>query len=123
MIKDAREGRDVATADVAGAYLKADIDDFVIMKFTGSAVDDVLCAMNPSHIRFVEVGKGSQKALCVALTQAVRSWRRIRSVVVQFVSWYIDEVGFCFEPVTTRCIANKTINGKQCTIAWYVDDT
>jgi hypothetical protein len=34
-IKDAREGRDVATADVAGAYLKADMDDFVIMKFTG----------------------------------------------------------------------------------------
>jgi hypothetical protein len=33
---DAHEGRDVATADVAGAYLKADMDDFVIMKFTGS---------------------------------------------------------------------------------------
>ena len=21
-----------------------------------------------------------------------------------------------------RCVANKVINGKQCTIAWYVDD-
>ena len=22
-----------------------------------------------------------------------------------------------------RCVANKTIDGKQCTICWYVDDT
>ena len=22
-----------------------------------------------------------------------------------------------------RCVANKTVNGKLCTICWYVDDT
>ncbi|KAI2512761.1 Reverse transcriptase (RNA-dependent DNA polymerase) [Fragilaria crotonensis] len=32
---DAKEARDVATADVVAAYLKAFMDDFVIMKFTG----------------------------------------------------------------------------------------
>ena len=35
IIVDAFEARDVATADVAGAYLKAFMDDFVIMKFVG----------------------------------------------------------------------------------------
>ena len=30
-------------------------------------------------------------------------------------------MGFKLNPYD-RCVANKTINGKQCTIAWYVDD-
>jgi hypothetical protein len=32
--------------------------------------------------------------------------------------------GMCFElnPYDT-CVANKTTDGKQCTIAWYLDDT
>ena len=30
-------------------------------------------------------------------------------------------MGFKLNPYD-RCVANKMINGKQCTIAWYVDD-
>ena len=30
-------------------------------------------------------------------------------------------MGFVLNPYDT-CVANKMINGKQCTIAWYVDD-
>jgi Reverse transcriptase (RNA-dependent DNA polymerase) len=36
---DAKEGRDVATAFVVGAYLNADMDRFSLMKLTGTAVD------------------------------------------------------------------------------------
>jgi hypothetical protein len=36
---DAKERRDVATPDVVGAYLNADMDKFTRMKFTGEAVD------------------------------------------------------------------------------------
>jgi hypothetical protein len=39
---DAHEGRDVATADVTGAYLRIYMDGVVIMKFTGEFVD-ILC--------------------------------------------------------------------------------
>jgi hypothetical protein len=46
IIVDAHERRDVATADITGAYLKADMKDFTIMKFTGASVD-ILCEMNP----------------------------------------------------------------------------
>jgi hypothetical protein len=41
--------------------------------------------------------------------------------------WYelfagtLTEMGFQLNPYDT-CVANKTINGKQCTIVWYVDD-
>ena len=42
IISEAFEGRDVATADVAGAYLKASMDDFVVMKFDGCPTREVI---------------------------------------------------------------------------------
>ena len=66
---DARERRDVATADVAGAYLRAKMKDFVLMKFTGEMVD-VLCKMNPGHIANV-VYENGVKVLYVRLLKAI----------------------------------------------------
>ena len=34
----------------------------------------------------------------------------------------ILEKEFFFINAYNRCVANKIINGKQCTIVWYVDD-
>jgi hypothetical protein len=45
---DANEERDVAMADVAGAYLKADMTDFDLMKFVDESVD-ILCDMNTKY--------------------------------------------------------------------------
>jgi len=45
---DAYEQGDVATADIAGAYLKAYMDNFVLMKFTSQDVE-ILCKLNPEH--------------------------------------------------------------------------
>jgi hypothetical protein len=60
---DAHEGEQSATADIAGAYLKALMDDYVIMKFTGDTVR-ILCEMNPTHKKFV-IMEGSSEALYV----------------------------------------------------------
>ena len=41
--------------------------------------------------------------------------------------WYemysstLEHMGFVINPYD-KCVANKDINGKQCTIVWYVDD-
>ena len=35
---------------------------------------------------------------------------------------YLKELSFKLNPYDP-CVANKMINGKQCTIAWYVDNT
>ena len=58
---DAHKGRDAATADVVGAYLKAYMDEFVLMKFTGESVD-ILCRMNEKYKKFVVV-EGNSKVL------------------------------------------------------------
>ena len=38
LIIDAKEGRDVATADIVGAYLNALMEKFVLMKIEGSMI-------------------------------------------------------------------------------------
>ncbi len=45
IIIDAYERRDVGTADVVGAFLKAFMTDFVLMKFTDESVD-IMCELN-----------------------------------------------------------------------------
>ena len=117
---DAKEGRDVATADVAGAYLKADMDDFVVMKFTGNDVK-ILCEMNSDYGRFVDTDRNGQKVLYVRLLKAL--YGCVKSALL----WYdlftnsLKEMGFILNPYDP-CVANCMIDGKQCTIAWYVDD-
>ncbi len=54
------------------------------------------------------------KALC-GCVQSASLWHELFAGSLQ-------EMGFKLNPCDT-CIANKTIDGKQCTIAWYVDDT
>jgi len=48
LVVDAHENRYVATADVKGAYLHAEIDDYVILKLDGEVVD-VFCKLNPRY--------------------------------------------------------------------------
>ena len=119
IIIDAHEGRDVATADVAGAYLKAYMDDFVIMKFTGASVD-ILCKLNPQHVKFVVMEKGI-KVLYVRLIKAL--YGCVKSALLWYEMFYssLQEMGFVLNPYDP-CVANCMIKGKQCTIAWYVDD-
>jgi Reverse transcriptase (RNA-dependent DNA polymerase) len=41
-VLDAAEGRDVATVDIPGAFMQADMDDTVHMKLEGTMVDLIL---------------------------------------------------------------------------------
>jgi Reverse transcriptase (RNA-dependent DNA polymerase) len=120
IIVDAYEGRDVATADIAGAYLKAYMDDFVIMKFTGASVP-LLCDLNPKHKPFVVVENG-QEVLYVRLIKALYGCVKSALLWYELFSNTLQTMGFVLNPYD-RCVANCTIEGKQCTIGWYVDDT
>jgi Reverse transcriptase (RNA-dependent DNA polymerase) len=119
-IVDAHEGRDVAIADVTGAYLHAYMKDFISMRFTDWAVN-LLCEVNPEYMAHV-VHEGKTKALYVRCNKA------IYRCVVSGMLWYelfsqtLKQHGFTINPYDF-CVANATIEGTQCTIVWYVDDT
>ena len=120
IVIDAKEGRDTAVADVVGAYLKALMKDLVIMKFTGTAVD-IICKMDPSYEAYVTVENG-KKVIYVRLHKALYGCVQSALLWYNLFSESLIEMGFVLNPYD-QCVANCMIDGSQCTIAWYVDDT
>ena len=120
VIVDAYERRDVAVADVAGAYLKAYMEDFVTMKFTGPSVD-ILCEMKPEYNEYVVTESGI-RVLYVRLIKALYGCVKSALLWYDLFAGSLEGMGFVLNPYDL-CVANSMIEGKQCTIAWYVDDT
>ena len=115
------EKRATAVFDVPGAYLHADLPPgkFVLLKITGTFVD-IMCDVNPEFKEDVRYENGT-KVLYVKINKAI--YGMIESALLWYelyVTVLVDE-GFELNPYD-KCVANKTINGKQCTIGWYVDD-
>jgi hypothetical protein len=110
---DAYKGRDVATADVAGAYLKAYMRDFVLMKFTGASVR-LLCEVNPSHRAFVVFENGVE-VLYVRLIKALYGCVQSALLWYELFSSTLETMGFTLNPYD-QCVANCDIDGSQCTI-------
>ena len=118
---DAHENRDVAVFDVPGAYLNAYMPDdkFLLIKFSDKFVD-IMCDVNPELVEDVRIENG-KKVLYLRIVKAL--YGCIESALL----WYnlfldkLTKLGFKVNEYD-RCVANKMINGKQCTIVWYVDD-
>ena len=69
IIIDAKEGRDVAIADVVGTYLKANMDNFVLVKLTGKTVD-IMCEVSNEYEKFVGIENG-KRVLYLRLKKAL----------------------------------------------------
>jgi len=116
---DAKEGRDVGTADVKGAYLHADIKDFVILKLVGEAVD-IMCQVNPKYKKFFVVEHG-KKVLYLQLLKALYGCVQSALLWYELFTGTLVDMGFKLNPYDP-CVANSQVRGKQCTVAWYVND-
>ena len=119
-IIDALEGRNVVTMDIPGAFMQADIDELIHVKLVGELAD-LLIKVDPSYSQFVTYENGKRviyteldKALYGTIQAALLFWKKLSG----FLS---KELGFVANPYDT-CVMNKTINGKQMTIGWHVDD-
>lgn len=116
---DAYEERDVATADVAGAFLKALMDDFVLVKLIDHEVD-IMCKVDSNYEQYV-VQEGKHKVLYMQLHKAL--YGTIKAAILWYETFVetLEGEGFKLNPYDP-CVANKDVDGDQCTIAWYVDD-
>ena len=117
---NAFEKRDVAIFDVPGAYLFADLDNkFALLKIEGDFVK-IICDVNPDFVEDI-VYENEKPVLYVQILKAL--YGMIESALLWY-SLYIEVLlknGFRLNPVD-KCVANKIIDGKQCTIGFYVDD-
>ena len=120
LLIDAHKRRDVAMADVTGAYLLANMNDFVLVKISGSSVD-IMCKVNTMFKQYVCIEKG-RKVLYLQLTKALYGYMQSALLWYDTFKGCLMDMGFTINPYDP-CVANKVINNNQCTICWYVDDT
>ena len=118
-IVDAIEGRAKATSDVRGAYLNAKMKDRVIMRISGPEVD-LFCGLDPTLEEFVITVK-EKKVLYVQLDRALYGCVQSSILWYELYSTTLTDMGFKLNPYDL-CVANSDIDGKQCTVCWYVDD-
>jgi hypothetical protein len=117
---DTKEHRDVATVDIPGAFMQADMEDLVHMKLEGKMAE-LLVKLDPKLYRkYVQTHNGKEvlyvelkKALYGTLKAALLFWKKL--------SAQLKEWGFEINPYDW-CVANKMMNGRQCTVLWHVDD-
>jgi hypothetical protein len=117
---DAMERRYVATTDVHSAFMHADMDELMHIRFEGTLAE-LLVRINLSLYQkclFIEMGKAvvnskPAEALYGTLRAALLFWNNL---IQTLISW-----GFELNKYN-KCIANKIINLLQWTIVWHVDN-
>ena len=117
---DGHEHGKVMTLDIPGAFMQTDIDETIHIRLDGPLVD-LLIKVEPSYQSLVCHERGQHviytclnKALYGTLQAAMLFWKELTQIVTV-------DLGFTINPYDP-CVANKTINTKQCTILWHVDD-
>ena len=117
---DAKEERDVATVDIPGAFMQADMDELVHMRLEGTMAE-LLVRLDPKLYRkYVQTVNG-KSVLYVELKKALYGTMRAALLFWKLLTSKLVAMGFEINPYDW-CVANKTINSKQCTIVWHVDD-
>ena len=118
---DAMVGRNVVVLDVPGAFMQAEIDELVHVRFTGAMVSLLLEIDNEMYKDYVIIEKGEWvmymellKALYGTLRAAHLFWQKLSKQL-------IDEWGFIPNKYDD-CVVNKMVNGQQMTVVWHIDN-
>ena len=117
---DAKKDRKVTTCDIPGAFMQANIDEQLFLKFDGDLVE-LLIQVDPTYQPYVTY-EGKQpmldmeldKALYGTLQAALLFWQKLSAFLIYKHGFEQNEYYWC--------VINQMIEGKQCTIAWYVND-
>ena len=118
---DTNEYRDVATADVACAFLHTQSDEDVTMVL-GGAFAKLMVKVDPALYRkFITTTSKGKSLLYVKIHKALYGLLRSALLFYRKLVGDLEAEGFTINPYDP-CVANKLINGKQLTILWHVDD-
>ena len=117
---DAKEGWDVVTVDIPGAFMHSDQDETVHLRLQGTLAD-LLVRCDPKLYRKYVVTEGRQCVLHVELIKALYGTLRAALLFWRHLSKKLVDWGFSINPYDW-CVANKLIQGSQCTIVGHIDD-
>jgi hypothetical protein len=117
---DAMQRRDVATVDIPGAFMQADIDELVHVKFEGK-IAEMLVRIDPKLYRKYVKNENGKTVLYVELRKALYGTLKAALLFWKLLSSKLVEWGFIINPYDW-CVANRIVKGKQQTVLWHVDD-
>jgi hypothetical protein len=122
---DAKQKRDVMTADIPNAFVQTDVDeknqvkgDRIIMKIRGPLVD-MLLEIAPEVYEGYSTYKGKTKVLYVKMLKAIYGMLQSSLLYYKKFRKDIESIGFEVNPYDP-CVANRILNGKQHTVSWHV---
>jgi len=117
---DAKERREVLSCDIPGAFMQSNMDELVYMKLEGPLAK-LLVRVNPDkYEKFVEYENG-KPVIYVKLSKALYGTLQASLLFWKDLTGHLTKWGYTVNPYD-ECVMNKTINGKQCTVLWHVDD-
>ena len=116
------KGRKCISFNILGAFLQGKLDKgkYIILKLKGNRLVDMMYEINPNHLKNVRY-EGNTKFLYL------KCIRTIYGYIEAALQWYklftekLSKEGFELKPYG-KCVMNKIVNGKQCIIAWHIDD-
>ena len=122
---DAKQGRDVMTADIPNAFVQTEIENKLngertIMKIRGQLVDMLVDIAPHEYQEFVRF-EGTHKVLYVRMIKALYGMLQSSLLYYKKFRKDLEEIGFEINPYDP-CVANRIIKGKQQTVTWHVDD-
>ena len=119
---DAMEGREVATADIPGAFLQTDYDKGDIhIKLEGAMVT-LLEEIDPEYYKdFIFTDKRGRKCMYAEAKKAIYGTLEASLLFWAKLSKSLEEMGYQRNEYDW-CVMNNIIDNKQCTILWHVDD-
>ena len=112
----AMEGREVATADVGSAYLKAPLSREIHMMLEPKLAA-LLAEAVPSYGEFI----AADGSLLIRLDKALYGLIESSKLWYDTLTGFLTELGFAPNK-KDRCVHNMLYSGKQLTVAFYVDD-
>ena len=118
-IINALEYRDVATLDIPGAFMQADMDELVHLRIEGE-IARLLIRIDEKYKSMVTY-EGGKPVIYAELKKALYGTLQAALLFWQELSSFLGELGFAANPYDA-CVMNKDINGHQCTVGWHVDD-
>jgi len=101
--------------------MHSEIDELIHVKLEGPMAE-LLTKVNPKKYHKYLTEENGKKVMYVELSKALYGTLQVALLLWKNLSGFLTkELGFEINPYDW-CVANKMINGKQCTIGWHVDD-
>ena len=113
----AMEKRTVATVDITGAYLNADMGSTTVLMRLDSLTAAILVKIKPEYQTYLE----PSGTMIVQLDKALYGCVESAKLWYQHLINTLEKIGFVRNP-HDDCILNCTMEGSQCTVCVYVDD-